>query len=106
MVWCWRKYRGNILYAVQFILFEIQNFPRLFKHVNNRFCPQINFSFCLALNVIGLGLKDYPMNGFSKIMVYFEYRTKYSTISKMESLLFVKSGTRNNHYALKVYIPT
>ena len=97
------SWRSNILHAVQFILFEIQKCPLLFTHVNNQFCPQIKFSFCLVVNVIGLDLKDYPMNRFSKIMVYFENRSKYSTISKMESSLFVKTcGACNSHYALKV----
>jgi len=51
--------------------------------------------------VIGLDLKDYPMNGFSKIMAYFENRSKYSTLNKMESLLFVKTcRTCSIHCAL------
>jgi len=75
----------------------------LFKHVNHQFCPKIKFIFCLAVNVIGFDLKDYPVNGISKIMAYFENRSKYSAISKMESLLFVKTcGTCNNNYALKM----
>jgi hypothetical protein len=74
-----------------------------FKHENHQFCPKIKFSFSLAVNVMGLGLNEYPMNAISKIIVYFENRTKYSTISKVESLLFVKTcGTYKSYYALKV----
>jgi hypothetical protein len=98
MLWC-----SNILHAVQFILFEIRKCSMLFKHVNHQFCSKIKLSYYLALNVIGLGLKDCRMNGLNKIIVYFENRSKYSTISKMESLLFVKTcGTCNNHNDLKL----
>ena len=65
---------------VYFILFEIQTCPMLFEHVNYQLCPKIKFSFCLAVNVIVLSLKEYPMNGINKI--FFFNRTKYSTINR------------------------
>jgi hypothetical protein len=46
--------------------------PRFCKHVNHQFCTKIKFSFCLAVNVVDLGLKVNPMNAFSKIMVYLK----------------------------------
>lgn len=36
------------------------------------FAQKIKFGFSLAVNVMGLGLNEYPMNAFSKIIVYFE----------------------------------